>query len=185
MKARRQNIRGVTLTETLVTAAVISIIMATVTAGMYTLQRSFAASQDFTAAHLEQVRALDEMKRDARAAGAASVQNSGATVTFTIPTTEPGLRSFQLPASMLGLLTATPPAATTKTVTYALAAQRLTRTEAANVRVIATRQTSFHAELVGTEIQTTLAFLSPFTNQPAETPASTIRADVLYRTGNE
>jgi prepilin-type N-terminal cleavage/methylation domain-containing protein len=176
MKSLPHSTQGFTLVEALVASTIMSLVLAAVTAGVISLQRSFAASQDFISSHLEQVRALDTMQRDARAATGAEVRNNGTTVVLTIPTGDPGLLNLQLPTTMLGLFTTSgggTPAPTTKTVAYTFANQRLTRTENNQVQTVATRQTKFLFQQNGSQIATTLAFPSRYSNPHKEVPAST------------
>lgn len=173
---------GFTLAEVLVAAAVMSIVLGAVTAGVYALQRSFAASQDFISSHQEQVRVMDMLKRDARSATAAEIRNGGACVVFTHTTTEPGLLNLQLPSTLLGLVL--PPGSvgpTTETITYAYAGNRITRTSASGVSVIATRQTRFHVEQTVGQMKATAAFPARYTRHPVETPATTMTSQLGYR----
>lgn len=183
MKTLSRSRSAFTLVEAMITAAVMSMVMAAVTAAVISLQRSFAASQDFILAHLEQVRTLDTLKRDGRAARSAEVRAGGSCVVFTIPTQEPGLLNLQLPTSVLGLLlpagSSTTP--TTKEVTYTFAGKRVTRTEGAKVQTVATRQNTFKVEQAGSQLNATIAFLSRYSNQPKESEATTLSSALSYR----
>ncbi len=175
---------GFTLVEALVTGAIMSMVLAAVTAGVLSLQRSFSASQDFITSHLEQVRAVDTLQRDARSATAAEVRGGGSCVVLTIPTNEPGLLLLQLPATLQGLLSLPggSSAPTTKTVTYTFANKRLTRTENNLVQTVATRQTTFNVQQSGSHLSTVLSFPARYSNQPAEMPATTTNAIISTRT---
>src|ERR1700755_3260147 len=59
--ARKQS--GMTLTEVLVSAVIISLAMGTLLTGSIALQRSFAASTQFAIAHSNQARAIDYLTR--------------------------------------------------------------------------------------------------------------------------
>lgn len=177
------NTRAFTLAEALVSAAIMSLVLAAVTASVLSLQRSFSASQDFVVSHLEQVRAMDTMQRDARAATASEVRGNGSTVVLTIPTSDPGLLNLQLPVSLLGLLspTGTAPAPATKTVAYTFSNKRLTRTENNQVQTVATRQTNITFQQNGSQVATTIAFPSRYNSQAKEVPASTMTAPLATR----
>lgn len=171
-----------TLVEASVAAAVTSLVLATVTMGALSLQRSFAASQDFATSHLEQVRALDTMKRDARSAKAVEVRNGGSSIVFTIPANEPGLLNLQLPSTVLGLLLpggVSAPAETT--VTYTYSDQRLTRSDASGVKSVATRQSQFIAQATGSQLTATMSFPSRYGKVATETPATTMSSAVSFR----
>lgn len=184
MRKLHAHSRGATLTEAVVAGAIVSMVLGAVAAGMFTLQRSFAASQTFVIAHLEQVRTLDELKRDARSANAMEVGSAGNSVVLTIPGNEPGLLSLRLPSSVLGMLTSLLPPPASKTVEYSFSADRVVRTEAGESRVVAGKMTRFQSEKIGTRVNTTIAFPSRFGPQPAETPASTLSVEIPYRPGN-
>jgi Tfp pilus assembly protein PilW len=186
MKALRPQLRAFTLVEASVTAAVMSLVLAAVTVGALSLQRSFAASQDFITSHLEQVRALDTMKRDARSAKAMEVSPDGQSVVFTIPATQPGLLSLQLPSTVLGLLTpngsVSAPAETT--VTYTYSGRQLTRSDASGMKSVATRQSRFQVQQNGSQLLATFSFPSRYSKTPAETPATTMSSSVSFRASN-
>jgi prepilin-type N-terminal cleavage/methylation domain-containing protein len=185
MNSLRSNLRAFTLAEVMVTSAVMSLVLAAVTAAVWSLQRSFAASQSFVVSHLEQVRTLDSLKRDARCAKAAEVRANGSCVVFTITTGQPGLLSLELPATVVDLLMPNgSAAATTKTVTYNFANQRITRSEGSTVKTVATRQTKFQVQQNGSQLSTTLAFPSRFSNQTVETPTTTLSQSLSYRANN-
>lgn len=179
-----QHSLGFTLPEAMVAATVMSLVLAAVTAGVFSLQRSFSASQDFIISHLEQVRAVDTLQRDARSATSADIRAGGTCVVLTIPTSDPGLLNLQLPSTVLGLLTLSSggsPAPTSKTVAYTFLNGRLTRTEASTVQTVASRQTQFRVEQNGSQLLTTLSFPSRYTGHPVETPASTLSAAMSVR----
>lgn len=182
MKTLTRSQLAFALPEALVTGAIMSMVMAAVTAGVLSLQRSFSASQDFITSHLEQVRALDTLKRDARAATSAEVRAGGTCVVLTIPTNDPGLLNLQLPVSVLGLLSLNGSSApSTKTVAYTFSNKRLTRTESSKVKTVATRQTRFQFQQSGNQLLTTVAFPSRYTTNPVETQASTMTTSVSAR----
>ncbi len=183
MKTLSRIRRGFTLAEVMVAAAVMSIVLGAVTAGVFCLQRSFAASQDFITAHQEQVRAMDTIKRDSRSATAAEIRAGGTSIVFTTTTTSPGLLNLQLPSTLLGLLLPSGSSApTTETITYSFTGNRLTRTKGAEVSVVTTRQTRFQVVQTGSHIKATMAFQARYSRHPVETPATTMTCELGYWT---
>ncbi len=187
MKTLSQNSGGFTLLEALVASVIMSLVLAAVTAGVMSLQRSFSASQDFIISHLEQVRAMDTLQRDARSATSAEIRAGGTCVVLTIPTGDPGLLDLQLPATLRSLFTTSgggAPVPATKTVAYSFCNQRLTRTESNQVQTVATRQTKCNFQQNGSQISATVAFPSRYSGQATEVPASTLSARLNARTSS-
>ena len=81
--ARKQ--AGMTLTEVLISAVIISLAMGTLLTGSIALQRSFAASTQFAIAQSNQTRAIDYLTRDIRRSITMTSPSASVPVSLTIP----------------------------------------------------------------------------------------------------
>jgi prepilin-type N-terminal cleavage/methylation domain-containing protein len=90
MKLRHLSGQGFTLAEMLLSVSIGSLILAATIAASVTLQRSFAAVDDYFASHLQQVRIIDYLSRDVKRSYIVTTSNcdvagSCKTITCTIP----------------------------------------------------------------------------------------------------
>jgi prepilin-type N-terminal cleavage/methylation domain-containing protein len=90
MKLRRFTGQGFTLAEMLLAVSISSLILAATIAASVTLQKSFAAVDDYFASHLQQVRIIDYLSRDVKRSYIVTTSNCDAnglckTISCTIP----------------------------------------------------------------------------------------------------
>jgi hypothetical protein len=76
---------GFTLTEVIISAAVMSAMLAVMAIAGTSLQRSFWAGTNYTTAHADQMRVLDYITRDLRNARTVTVTNGGTRLALTLP----------------------------------------------------------------------------------------------------
>ena len=76
---------GFTLSEVLVTTAIASILFAAIFAATVTLNRSYAASDDYFSTHMQQIRIMDYLARDVKRSFSVTTSPDLTTVTCIIP----------------------------------------------------------------------------------------------------
>jgi len=81
--ARKQ--AGMTVTEVLVSAVILSLAMGTLVTGSIALQRSFAAATQFAIAQSSQARAIDYLTRDIRRSITMTSPGASGPISVTIP----------------------------------------------------------------------------------------------------
>lgn len=169
--ARRIKQVAFTLVETLVGAAVASIVLAMLATGSIALMRSYSASEDYSTAQADQLRVLDYISRDVRRALSVSVTSSPTTLTLTVPdqyASAAPSRTFRAPTMTLqgNNLTAAY-GATPITVSYYVSGSDFVRQEGGALTVIATEVSDFLPVLDSTDpagktVNTTLTFAASF-----------------------
>jgi type II secretory pathway component PulJ len=176
---------GFTLVETLIAAAVSSLVLATVAVGAIALRRTFEAANYHVTAQNDQLRVFDNLGRDVRAASAIAVLDGGRRVDLTLPDPSAGALALRLELPVLGSLhtTSTTP---TRTASYYLDGDRLMRLENGQSREIARTITSFRAtrSSVGLEVDATFSPRFARSQHTSAQEATRLRSNFLLRNAN-
>lgn len=160
-----------TLVETMVGAAVASIVLAVLATGSIALMRSYNASEDYSTAQADQLRVLDYISRDVRRALSVSVTASPTKLTLTVPDQYAAAapnRKFRAPTMTAQGKTLTATYGTTPiTVSYYVSGSNFVREESGALTVIATGVSDFQpvfnsTDPAGKTVNTTLTFAPIF-----------------------
>jgi type II secretory pathway component PulJ len=155
--------RAFTLAETLIAAAVSSIVLAAIAAGAVALRRTYESAAYHMLAQTEQLRVFDYVGRDLRGASGATVLDAGTRLDLTIPTSNAGSLALHL-ALPLGPLNPAGPA--NRSVSYLLEGDRLLRTENGLPKEVARTVTDFRVTRTGSTMEVTATFSPRYCRSP-------------------
>ena len=82
---RSRQVHGFTLSELLISVGVASLLLAALYAGSMSLNRSYAAVDDYFSAHLQQIRIIDYLARDVKRSFSVTTSSDLMTVTCIMP----------------------------------------------------------------------------------------------------
>jgi type II secretory pathway component PulJ len=155
---------GFTLAETLIAAAVSSIVLAGIAGGAVALRRTYEAANYHMNAQTEQLRVFDYVGRDLRAAATALELDQGRRLDLVIPANSNGSLALQLALPVVGTLRTT--TASNRNVSYVLEGDRLIRTENGVSREVARTVTDFRVARVGLNMEVAATFSPKFSRSP-------------------
>jgi Tfp pilus assembly protein PilW len=177
MKAHSfQHNRAFTLVETLVGAAIGSMILAALLLGSVALLRTFKAVEDYSDASIDQARILDYIARDVRRATTVNLLQNPTRLALTVPdqyaSTSKTDRTFRSPTpATAGVVYGSG----TVNVVFFLSGKNFIRQESGVDSVIATNVTDFApvfdlSDPNGKTVKTTITFAAIFRINPATAP---------------
>ncbi len=149
-RSAQHSTQGFTFIETAFALSIATLVLGALMSGSMSLQKSFAAVDDFFATHMQQIRIIDYLSRDVKRATAVTTSTDRATVTCTIPNyiIQPGdadAGAGNVNAGKRRTPTITNPGngvqvdygSTSSTVVYALSGQTILRIENGAVTTVA------------------------------------------------